>query len=98
MANYRVISPRGLNIRSGPGTEYESVGVLADGDIVISPDVALWLPILLEDNSIGWVVREYLEEALEEVRPVDQSVDQSVDFSTRDGTIEAIRAECRLQG
>jgi len=92
--NFRVTATKGLYIRSGPGVEYESVGVLADGNIVISPDTADWLPILLEDNSIGWVARQYLEEALEEVSPVDGSVD----FTTREGTIEAIKAECQKQG
>jgi hypothetical protein len=100
--NFRVTATKGLYIRSGPGAEYESVGVLADGDIVISPDTAGWLPILLEDNSIGWVARQYLEEALERVSSVDESVDrpvdESVDFSTREGTIEAIKAECQKQG
>jgi putative chitinase len=65
--NYRVTAANSLNIRSGPGTEYEVEGELEHGEVVISPDTADWLPILLEDDSIGWVSRKYVEAAPEKV-------------------------------
>src|SRR4030042_6154948 len=60
--NYRVIAKGGLNIRAGPGTQYEDLGDLLPGEVVVSPDTSKFVPILLEDNSIGWAAREYLEE------------------------------------
>lgn len=62
MPNYRVIAQNGLNIRSGPGTEFEDLGDLLYGDEVISPDTSKFVPILLEDSSIGWVDLGFLEE------------------------------------
>lgn len=70
--NYRVTAVNSLNIRSGPGTEYEVEGELAHGDVVISPDTAGWLPILLEDDTIGWVSRKFVEEAPKS-RPPEQT-------------------------
>ncbi len=53
----------GLNVRLGPGLQFDSVDRLNPGDVVteaaIPPD---WCPIELEDGSIGWVARQYLKE------------------------------------
>lgn len=62
MKTYRVTAENGLNIRSGPGTDYESLGAVTQGGQVVSPDLTGWLPILLEDNSIGWVAAQYVQE------------------------------------
>jgi putative chitinase len=68
--NYRVTAVNSLNIRSGPGTDYEVAGEeLAHGDVVISPDTTGWLPILMEDDTIGWVSRKYVEEAPKSLPP-----------------------------
>jgi hypothetical protein len=95
--NYRVSASEGLNIRSGPGTNFEDIGTLANEAVVISPETADWLPILLEDNTIGWVARQYLKEAPKAPEAPAPPVG-GYDFSTREGTIEAIAAECRKQG
>jgi hypothetical protein len=107
-ANYQVTAATWLNTRSGPGTGYEIIGGLAHGDVVISPDTADWLPILLEDDSIGWVNRQYVEAAPEgaipppspdndeEVAPQPIAVDY--DYSSKEGNIAAIKAECQKQG
>lgn len=96
--NYRVTATKGLNIRSGPGIEYETVGTLTAGEVVIAPDTVGWLPIVLEDNSIGWVAFDYVEMVPEEIEAGGDARPTDYDFSTREGTIEAIRAECRKQG
>lgn len=105
---YTITAGSGLNIRSGPGTNYESVGGLAQGEKVISPDIEGWSPILLKDNSIGWVAKEYLQEAPEPKAPKVGSesappgpgpaTGAEYDFSTKESTIAAIKAECQKQG
>jgi D-alanyl-D-alanine carboxypeptidase/Bacterial SH3 domain/Chitinase class I len=61
-----IVTTSSLNIRSGPGTDYEIEGTVAHGEQIISPDTKGWVPILLEDDSIGWVAEKYLQEAPEE--------------------------------
>jgi predicted chitinase/cell wall-associated NlpC family hydrolase len=103
--SFRVTATSGLHIRSGPGTDYEEWGDLACGQEILaakqkSPDPA-WLPILLENDEIGWVARAYVDPVVEAATPdksVDESVDGSADFSTKEGTIAAIKAECQQQG
>jgi hypothetical protein len=65
--NFEVISSRGLKIRSGPGLNYEEAAhPLQCGDVVIQADMVSpdpgWLPILLEDDAVGWVSRQYVKE------------------------------------
>lgn len=67
--NYRVTAENRLNIRSGPGTEYEVLGDLAHGEVVIVPDTAGWLPILLEDDTTGWISQKFLAEAPKTLPP-----------------------------
>ena len=71
--NYRVTAEFELNIRSGPGPEYEVVGKLAGGRVVVNPDTAGWLPILLENNTIGWVSKKFMELAPTSVAPGEPS-------------------------
>lgn len=65
---YRVTASR-LNIRSGPGTEYEGLGQFPFGTIVAlveteAPDEASgWIPVSLKNGGIGWLSGDYLEEA-----------------------------------
>lgn len=100
---YRV-KASSLNIRSGPGTGYEAVGTIMAGETISPVESSGWIPVLLEDKSIGWLAMQYLEPAqtTPEAKPVDQSpdqaLDQPMDFSTKEGTIAAIRAECLKQG
>lgn len=64
--NYQVTAQRGLKVRSGPGTENEEVAErLLYGDVIIaseeaSPDPA-WLPVLLEDDTVAYVAREFVQ-------------------------------------
>jgi putative chitinase len=60
---YRVTAENRLNVRIGPGTEYDIWGELAHGDEVIVPDTAGWLPVIMEDNSTGWVSQKFVKEA-----------------------------------
>lgn len=68
---YRV-EASALNVRSGPGTDYPKWLLLKKGETFNSPPVAGWIPIIMEDSTIGWVAAQYVrqvEEAqLEEVR------------------------------
>ena len=61
--NYRVTAENRLNIRAAPGTEYEVLGELAHGEVVIVPNTGGWLPILMEDDTTGWVSQKFVEEA-----------------------------------
>jgi len=64
--NYRVTATGGLNIRSGPGTDFEDVGDLPFNEIVNSPDTNGWVPILVADEdgaeSVAWASAKYLVE------------------------------------
>jgi uncharacterized protein YraI len=52
-----------LNVRKGPGTQYDVIGTLANGDVADTVDTTGWLPILLADNSIGWVSEKFVTDA-----------------------------------
>lgn len=62
--NYKVISAGRLRVRSGPGVEYDDIAeALESGDVVIGAEqeaTAKWIPIELEDETIGWVARQYV--------------------------------------
>ncbi len=60
---YYTVTASSLNIRSGPGTDYEVVGSVPQGEMIISPSIEDWAPILLEDDTIGWVSGKYIQEA-----------------------------------
>ncbi len=62
---YIVTAKSGLNIRFGPGTDYVRIGILETGEEIISPETKGWVPILLDDDSIGWVYGKYLQDAPE---------------------------------
>ena len=62
-----------LDIRSGPGDDYDVWEKLGKGDEIIVPVVGDWLPVLLEDENgsdiTGWVLGKFLEEEPEEQKP-----------------------------
>lgn len=64
--NYQVIALSGLKVRGGPGTDYEEAAErLLYGEVIIaadqeSPDSA-WLPVLLDDDTVAYVAREFVE-------------------------------------
>jgi uncharacterized protein YraI len=60
-----VTAPAGLNIRSGPGEEYEAIGTLAFGDdtaiVGRSADSAWWVvPVLGAANNQGWISADFV--------------------------------------
>lgn len=53
----------GINVRSGAGTEYESIGVLTPKDVVMilgKDSSGAWMQINFQGN-IGWVASEFLQ-------------------------------------
>ncbi len=58
------IKARTLRVRSGPGTEYDVVARLEEGDRVMvqgKNERGDWLKILLSDDREGWVATEFVE-------------------------------------
>ncbi|MDI6854381.1 MAG: SH3 domain-containing protein [Deltaproteobacteria bacterium] len=85
------VTATSLNIRRGPGKRFPVEGQLSQGELIEPLDTAGWLPVELEDGTVGWVSADFLAE---EPAP---SPDE-FDFSTKAGTVEAIKEECRKQG
>ena len=52
-----------LNIREGPGINYKSLDIVKNGEKILSLDTEGWLPILLEDDTLGWASSRFLKEA-----------------------------------
>jgi hypothetical protein len=74
--NYKIVSQQRLKVRSGPGVEYEEEAEpLNPGDIVIGAErqeeSSKWIPIELEDESIGWVSRQYVVVVDEDYRVIE---------------------------
>jgi uncharacterized protein YraI len=59
-----LIATSNLNIRSGPGTNFESVGLLEYGQtadaIGIDPS-GRWWALRLPDGGVGWIVADYVQ-------------------------------------
>ena len=54
-----------LNVRSGPGTKYEDIADVYAGDVLYG--VEGWIPIQVEDGTVGWVSEQFVK--LVEVGP-----------------------------
>lgn len=67
---YYLVTASRLNVRSGPGIEYDIIAKLEKDDEIVSPVTEGWVPVLFEDNTTGWVFEKYLKEAPEEAEPV----------------------------
>ena len=68
MPNYRVTA-NALRVRSGPGTNYASIGMLYRDNIVEGGEIANdWVNIKTGDNKTGWSHRGFLE-LLDETPP-----------------------------
>ena len=52
-----------LNVRTGPGTQFETLETLPKGRSVEVVDIQGWTPISMEDDTIGWVSSKYLQAA-----------------------------------
>jgi uncharacterized protein YraI len=66
-----------LNIRSGPGTEYEILATLPEGSVVgftgFTDATGEWVQVDAADGPLGWVVARYLSNVPEglQIRPAD---------------------------
>lgn len=62
--NYKVNTKQGVNVRSGPGTDYEVLDLLTDGTVISGLDDASWLPYIYKEDengvTFGWVAAKYL--------------------------------------
>lgn len=67
MKRYEVTAD-GLNVRSGPATEYPRLGTVLNSAQLDSPDSAGWVPVLYNGN-IGWCSAKYLLEVKDEPAP-----------------------------
>lgn len=94
MGRYRVAARR-LNVRRGPGTQWPVLGTLEQGREVAQVATDGWLPVVY-GTGVGWVSRHYLEKVADE--PAASPAPAQPDFSTKEGTIAAIRVECERQG
>jgi heat shock protein HslJ len=69
-----VIAPLGVNVRTGPGTEYPSMGIAPQGttlEVVGVSQDGTWYVINVPGNAVGWVAAEYV--AVENVEDVPVS-------------------------
>ena len=55
-----VVTATSLNVRGGPGTEYDILDVVHGGDLLTSAEREGWTPIEL-DGRVGWVSNKYIE-------------------------------------
>ncbi len=60
-----------LNLRSGPGTQYEVLDVLRRGTVVelTGNQVDYWVEVITPDGTVGWVSNNYLDYNLSFVTP-----------------------------
>lgn len=58
-----VVNTTALNMRSGPGPEFEPIRVLYEGDIVTLTGLyeGYWVHVHTQDNFAGWVSAQYLD-------------------------------------
>lgn len=83
----------GINVRSGPGTDFESLGVLTPKDVVLvigKDSSGVWLEIAFSSspNGKGWVSSEYLQVSNADALPVI-GVDIAVTEPPASGTDQA---------
>lgn len=69
-ANWCTVTASTLNVRSGPGLDYSTIGTLHQDDWVclysaqeVSANGYTWVPIYNENHTAfwGWVAKEYLQ-------------------------------------
>lgn len=62
--NYQVKVSSGLNVRSGPGSDYEVLDLLKDGQVITGLDDPGWMPYIYKEDAegvtFGWVATKYL--------------------------------------
>ena len=59
---FALVNVSGLNVRSGPGTRYEILDILSEGQQIhlLGPQKNRWVKIRLSENVEGWVAGKYL--------------------------------------
>ncbi|MCI5132620.1 MAG: SH3 domain-containing protein, partial [Candidatus Electrothrix sp. EH2] len=64
LSNQVTVTSDRLNVRSGPGLQYYTAGIVYRGDIlqVLRRNVD-WLYVRLPDNNRGWIMRRFTEPA-----------------------------------
>ncbi len=65
-STYGTVNATALNMRSGPGSEHESVRTLHQGDVVQMTGLydGYWVHVQTLDNFAGWVFAPYLDHNL----------------------------------
>ena len=59
--SYQAYATSNLNLRSGPGTGYDTIGgVGQDEDITVLEEDSNWLKVRLSDGSEGWISSGYI--------------------------------------
>ncbi|MHA6252149.1 N-acetylmuramoyl-L-alanine amidase [Oceanobacillus sp. CAU 1775] len=77
-AKEALIEGNNLNVRSGPGTEYEPVGQVNSGEVYeIIEEENDWVKIQLEDNA-GWVIKEFITVNDDENNEESQEIEQPI--------------------
>ena len=59
---FALVNVSGLNVRSGPGTRYEILDILSEGQQIhlLGPQKNRWVKIRLSETVEGWVAGKYL--------------------------------------
>jgi len=58
----RFVTADRMNFRSGPGTNFEIIGKVVNGDLtyVLESDGTGWVRVQLEDGTVGWLAERFL--------------------------------------
>lgn len=59
--NKITITGASVNVRTGPGKQYKSIGVFKKGKKFDKPDTKDWTPIVV-NNEVRWISNKYIEE------------------------------------
>lgn len=96
------IAVDGLNVRSGPGLEYEVIGKVNKGETLqIIEEKNKWYKISFSNNKVGWVAGWYTEQYIDST-PVVKTAEANVTYlnvrtgpSTSFAVIEQIHPETK---
>jgi hypothetical protein len=81
-----------LNVRSGPGEEYDVWATLPQDHTFPALATAGWVPVVMDDDTVGWVAEEYVSLVPDEEAPAE--AEEEYDFSSQAGIIK----ECGKSG
>ena len=90
----KVKTKTSLNIRCGPGTDYERVGKLKNGEYVdVFAKVGDWYIIQTENNLVGAVSNKYIEPVYDETEVENYKNQKKIDDIKNEKTIQTSSAE-----